>query len=40
MKLKVKDGQFIFSHAAAAVYMAPYGQVALTKLSFSINYNT
>jgi hypothetical protein len=36
MKLIVTDGQIIFSRAAAAVYMVPYGQAALTKSSFSI----
>jgi hypothetical protein len=41
MKLIVTDGQIIFSRAAAVVYMCariylPYGQAALTKLSFSI----
>jgi hypothetical protein len=36
MKLIVTDSQIIFSRAAAEVYMAPYGQAALTKLSFPI----
>jgi hypothetical protein len=36
MKEIVTDGQIIFSRAAAAVYMVPYGKAVLTKLSFSI----
>jgi hypothetical protein len=36
MKDIVTDGQIIYSRAAAAVYMVPYGQAALTKLIFSI----
>jgi hypothetical protein len=36
MKLIVTDGQIIFSRAAVAVCMVPYGQAPLTKLSFSI----
>jgi hypothetical protein len=29
------DGQIIFCHAAAAVYMEPYDKTTLTKVSFS-----
>jgi hypothetical protein len=31
----VTDGQIIFSRAAAAVYMVPYGKAALTNEGFS-----
>jgi hypothetical protein len=35
MKEIATDGQIIFSRAAAAVYMGPYGKAALTKVSLS-----
>jgi hypothetical protein len=36
LKEILPDGKIIFSSAAAAVYMVPYAQAALAKLSFFI----